>query len=80
MKSEADRFNELINFLEVGWEIEEPILKGVPASSNLAAEWARFYHFVLRRASGEHTRLVTVPDSHSLRQFLAANNFRINQL
>ena len=71
----SDRYEKLIQALETGWEVEQPVLTGF-----IGRQQDPFYHFFLRKASENRTRLVSVPDSDSLRGFLASQNYVINQV
>jgi hypothetical protein len=70
-----DRYEKLIQALETGWEVEQPVLTG-----HIGRQRDPFYHFFLRKPSENRTRLVSVPDSDLLRGFLARQNFVINQV
>jgi hypothetical protein len=71
----SDRYDKLIQALETGWEVEEPVLSGY------IGRWRDpFYHFFLRKPNEKRTRLVSVPDSESLQHFLASRKFVVTQV
>jgi len=72
------RFIQLTKALELGWEIEEPILLG--STWNKVAEGSGTYHFVLRNKGEDKTTLLSLPPSPQLMVFLADNNFHIRAM
>lgn len=74
---ENKRFIKLIETLEVGWEIEEPVLLGAMWR---ATEGNGTYHFVLRNKAEGTTTLLSLPPSPQLLLFLAENNINISAI
>jgi len=78
MIKENNRFVQLVKALEMGWEIEEPVLLGAlwrPALNNNGA-----YHFVLRNKTEEKTTLMSLAPSSQLLVFLAENKINVSTL
>jgi hypothetical protein len=71
------RFIKLIETLEAGWEIEEPVLLGAMWRVN---EGSGTYHFVLRNKAKGTTTLLSLPPSPQLLLFLAENNINISAI
>jgi hypothetical protein len=72
---DANRFSQLVNALNMGWEIEEPVLLG--------AMWRKSdhngtYHFVLRNRTEDKTTLMSLPPSPQLLVFLSENKINVN--
>jgi hypothetical protein len=74
---EKNRFTHLLNALETGWEIEEPVLIGKLWRTKTEGG---AYHFVLKNKLQEKTTLVSVTPSSQLLVFLAENNISISAL
>ncbi|RME78154.1 MAG: hypothetical protein D6784_02765 [Chloroflexi bacterium] len=70
-----NRFRRLLNALENGWEIEEPVL--IRAPWNLNEETGGVYHFVLRNRREDKTSLFSLPPSPELLQFLATRRITV---
>lgn len=73
-----DRFIRLLEALESGWEIEEPVL--IRATWNRADEQSGVYHFVLRKRVEDKTNLLSLPPSAKLLDFLATNQITVTGL
>jgi hypothetical protein len=72
----GSRFTQLLNALEGGWEIEEPVLLGSMWHS--AGSGNGTYHFILRNRGEEKTTLMSLPPSPQLMVFLHENSLNIN--
>ena len=73
---DGSRFSQLVQALEGGWEIEEPVLLGSMWHSSESSKGA--YHFVLRNKGEDKTTLISLPPSPQLMVFLHENNLNIN--
>lgn len=71
-----DRFTSLLQTLERGWEIEEPVLLGALWQTNTESSGA--YHFVLKNNVEDKTTMMSLPPSSELLLFLAENNIKIS--
>jgi len=72
---ENDRFTRLLDALESGWEIEEPVL--IRATWNRIDADTGVYHFVLRKKAEDKTNLLSLPPSVKLLDFLVANHINV---
>ncbi len=70
-------FLQLIEALEKGWEIEEPVLLGAMWRNN-DEHRDGVYHFVLRQKREDKTTLMSLPPSPQLLMFLAENGLQIS--
>ena len=77
-KKDDDRFIRLLEALESGWEIEEPVL--IRATWNQVHEETGIYHFVLRKRAEDKTNLLSLPPSARLLDFLAVNHINVSGL
>ena len=75
---ERNRFARLIEALEAGWEIEEPVL--IRATWNNNDSIGGVYHFILRKKSEEKTNILSLPPSAELLRFLATNRISVTSL
>ena len=75
---DKSRFMQLIEALQTGWEIEEPVLLGAMGSQVAGKNGT--YHFILRKKAEDKTTLVSLPPSPQLLVFLAENSLDINAL
>ena len=75
---ENDRFTRLLEALDSGWEIEEPVL--IRATWNRADNDSGVYHFVLRKKAEDKTNLLSLPPSAKLLDFLATNQINVTGL
>lgn len=75
---EKNRFAQLIETLEAGWEIDPPVLLG--AMWHSATDGKGTYHFVLRHKRDGRITLVSLPPSSQLLIFLAENNITVSRL
>ena len=75
---ENDRFIRLLEALDSGWEIEEPVL--IRATWNRTANESGVYHFVLRKKAEDKTNLLSLPPSAKLLDFLATNHINVTGL
>lgn len=73
-----DRFARLLEALESGWEIEEPVLVRATWSNTGNEQGA--YHFVLRKRAEDKTNLLSLPPSAKLLNFLAENRITVTGL
>lgn len=73
-----NRFNQLLQAIDSGWEIEEPVLLGAMWRATSDDEGA--YHFVLRNRHEDKTTMMSLPPSSQLLLFLADNNISISPL
>ena len=76
--SENDRFVRLLDALEAGWEIEEPVL--IRATWNRIEADTGVYHFVLRKKAEDKTNLLSLPPSARLLDFLATHQINVTGL
>lgn len=72
-RQQENRFTQLMNALNDGWEIDEPVLLGA-----MWGKEATIYHFVLRKQRDDQTILMSLPLSPSLLMFLSENNLTVN--
>lgn len=70
------RFAQLINALDGGWEIEEPVMLG--AMWRPSKDDAGTYHFVLRNRLEDKTTLLSLPPSPQLLIFLSENKINVS--
>jgi len=67
------RYQLLMAALDTGWQVEEPVY--------LRPQWSddgpRVYHFILRRAAQPTPRLLTVPASRAIDQFVRDEGLRV---
>lgn len=75
---DSQRFAYLLETLESGWEIEEPVLLG--AMWRATTEGSGAYHFVLRNKAEGKTTLLSLPPSPQLLLFLAENNINVSAM
>jgi|DewCreStandDraft_4_1066084.scaffolds.fasta_scaffold142063_3 hypothetical protein len=78
LRRDDDRFIRLLEALESGWEIEEPVL--IRATWNRTDEQSGVYHFVLRKKAEDKTHLLSLPPSAKLLDFLATNRISVTGL
>lgn len=74
-----ERFTQLVEALQTGWEIEEPVLLG-STWRNIHGERDGVYHFILRNRVEDKTTMLSLPPSPKLLVFLHENNIAINSL
>ena len=72
------RFTQLVEALQSGWEIEEPVLLGTTWRNKNGMDGV--YHFILRNKIEDKTTMVSLPPSPNLLVFLHENNIVINSL
>ena len=77
-RRDDDRFVRLLEALESGWEIEEPVL--IRATWSRADHESGVYHFVLRKPAEDKTNLLSLPPSAKLLDFLATNQISVTGL
>ncbi len=77
-RRDDDRFIRLLEALEAGWEIEEPVL--IRATWNPSNEQSGVYHFVLRKRTEDKTNLLSLPPSAKLLDFLATHQISVTGL
>lgn len=75
---DTDRFHRLMEALESGWEIEEPVL--IRATWSNTGEERGVYHFVLRKKAEDKTNLLSLPPSARLLDFLAERRINVTGL
>ncbi len=67
------QFRSLLAALDMGWRIEEPVY--------LRPRWSdvgpRVYHFILRRALLAPPRMLSVPESPQVDQFVRGEGLRV---
>jgi hypothetical protein len=67
------RYQLLMAALDTGWQVELPVY--------LRPRWSddgpRVYHFILRRAAQSAPRLLTVPASEAMDQFVCDEGWRV---
>ena len=76
---ENTRFSQLLQVLERGWKIDEPVLLGNmwrPAPNANGG----IYHFVLRNDREDKTTMLSLPVSSQLISYLSENSIQINSL
>lgn len=73
---DKNRFAQLINALEGGWEIEEPVMLG--AMWRPTVNGGGTYHFVLRNRMEDKTTLLSLPPSPQLLVFLSENKINVS--
>lgn len=73
---EKDRFKQLTNALEAGWEIDQPVLLGAMWQTE-GDDRRGVYHFVLRKKCEDQTTIISLPPSSKLFLFIAENNLQI---
>lgn len=76
---ERDRFKDLLEALENGWKIDEPVLLGKMWRTGSNGD-RNVYHFVLRNKAEGKTILLSLPSSPTLQIYLTENNIQINSL
>lgn len=69
-------FIQLVEALQTGWEIQEPILLGAVRDSETSNEQG-VYHFVLCQEQNKHTALMSLPPSPQLLMFLANHRLQV---
>ena len=74
-----DRFGILVQALETGWEIEEPVLLGAMWQDS-ALERSGVYHFVLRNIQKDSKKMISLPPSSPLLLFLSENRILVSQI
>jgi hypothetical protein len=74
-----ERFAQLIDSLQQGWQIEEPVLLGTSWGNNGGSKEG-MYHFILRNRVEDKTTMISLPPSPKLLVFLHENNLNINSL
>ncbi len=77
MLKDKGYFSQLVEALEMGWEIEEPVLLGAMWRTD-DANRAGVYHFVLRQKKADKTTLLSLPPSPQLLMFLAQNSLQVS--
>ncbi|MCG3211982.1 MAG: hypothetical protein FOGNACKC_05628 [Anaerolineae bacterium] len=77
-KMDKSRFLQLINALNGGWEIEEPVLLGAMWRSPSFSDGT--YHFVLRNRREDKTTLMSLPPSPQLLMFLSENKINVSTM
>ena len=75
---DKERFAQLVDALQTGWEIEEPVLLGTTWRNKNGMDGV--YHFILRNKIEDKTTMVSLPPSPNLLVFLHENNIAINTL
>jgi hypothetical protein len=79
MIKENDRFVQLVEALERGWEIQEPVMLGALWRTTTGGNTGA-YHFVLRHQDDQKTTLMSLVPSSQLLVFLAENNISVSAL
>lgn len=74
----ANRFNQLLQALESGWEIDEPVL--IRPTWQTRLNQSNAYHFILRQRSEDKTMVLSIPDSPQLQTFLDTNRISSSHL
>ena len=69
MQSGIEKFDKIIECLERGWEIQEPVF-----SQFIRQTRDTLYHFRMRNPDVGQTAVFIVPTSHSLQQFFVKHN------
>lgn len=69
------RYRVLRAALDVGWRIEEPVY----LRPRWSADGPRVYHFILRRPSESGQRLLSVPDSPEVADFVRDERLPVSQ-
>jgi hypothetical protein len=69
MQSGIEKFDKVMEFLETGWEIQEPVF-----SQFIRQTRDTLYHFRLRNPDMGQTAVFIVPTSRSLQQFFVKYN------
>ena len=78
MNIEKERFTQLVEALQTGWEIEEPVLLGNNWRDRRPQNGV--YHFILKNKVEDKTTMLSLPPSPNLLVFLRENNIAINSL
>jgi len=76
---ENSRFRQLIQYIEQGWKIDEPVLLGTMWRLAHNANGGT-YHFVLRNEFEDKTTMLSLPVSSQLNSYLSKNNIQANFL
>jgi hypothetical protein len=63
------RFLNLLTALDEGWEVAPPVYR----RPRWIDDRDYVYHFILKHADRTGTRLITVPDDESIREFVLKN-------
>jgi hypothetical protein len=79
MMEEKDRLRQLIEYMNGGWEIDEPVLSGAMWHTDANTN-SGIYHFVLRNKAEDKTSLVSLPPSPQLLAFLAQHSIQVSSL
>ena len=74
-----DGLKRLLEAIESGWKIDQPVLLGEMWRANSSGEH-KVYHFVLRNKSASKTTMLSLPPSPALQLFLSENNIQVNSL
>ena len=70
------RFQQLLEAVQRGWVIDEPVLLGAMWRCNSSANDS-IYHFVLRNEVEDKTTLISFPSSSQLLSFLSENSIQV---
>jgi len=76
---DRDRFEDLLEALEKGWKIDEPVLVGKMWRTNSNGD-RTVYHFVLRNMAEGKTIMLSLPFSPALQIYLTENNIQTASL
>lgn len=74
----TNRLVKLLQALEKGWTIDEPVLFG-RMGQHFPNTDHEVYHFVLRNKRGK-TTLLSLPSTPELLAFLSENNIRVRSI
>lgn len=78
MNIDKERFTQLVEALQTGWEIEEPVLLGNNWRDRRLHDGV--YHFILKNKVEDKTTMLSLSPSPNLLVFLHENNIAINSL
>jgi hypothetical protein len=75
---DSDRFARLMEALNSGWEIDEPVL--IRATWDNKGDSRGVYHIVLRKKAEDKTNLMSLAPSAKLLNYLAENRISVTGL
>ena len=76
LQETTNRFQQLLEAVQRGWVIDEPVLLGAMWRSSSSANDI-VYHFVLRNEVEDKTTLLSFPSSSQLLAFLSENSIQV---
>ena len=76
---EENRFMQLLEYINQGWEIDEPVLSGNMWYTNVKTNNS-IYHFVLRNKAEDKTSLLSLPPSPQLLAFLSEQSLQVHSI